>query len=317
MGVIALPSMLKRNYDKEISVGSIAAGGGLGQLIPPSGMMIIYSLLAGESVGRMFLGGIIPGLILSGLYIFYIGIRCLFQPHLGPVMPPEERANWSQKLVSLRAVILPILLIVMVLGAIFAGITTPTEAAALGAFGSVLCAAIYRRLNMETITYALRSTMRLTSMIIWLMVGGMAFASIYSAIGAQQFMVEIIQSLEINPWLVLIMMQVIWIILGMLMDASGILFLTVPVFLPVITTLGFNPLWFGILWIVNMELGFLTPPFGINLFYMKAVVPKDITMMDIYRSIIPFVFLQLIGLIIYMVFPQTILWLPNLIMGSR
>jgi tripartite ATP-independent transporter DctM subunit len=315
MGVIALPAMLKRKYNKDIAIGCISAGGALGQLIPPSAMMIIYSLLANESVGRMFLGGIFPGLILSGLFIIYILIRCYIQPDLGPSLPPEERASWGEKLISLRAVILPILLIVAVLGSIFGGITSPTEAAGVGAFGSIVCAAIYRRLTWTAFKSALYSTLRFSCMILWLMIAGSLFASVYTLIGGQNFVTQLITGLEINPWIVIFIMQLIWIFLGMLMDPNGILFITIPVFLPIITSLGFSPLWFGVLWVVNMELGFLTPPFGMNLFYMKAIVPEGITMVDIYRSIVPFVLLQFTGLVICMVFPQTIEFLPNLIMG--
>jgi tripartite ATP-independent transporter DctM subunit len=316
MGVIALPAMLKRGYDKKIAVGCISAGGALGPLIPPSVLLIVYALLAGESVGKLFLGGVVPGLILSALFIIYIGTMCFFQPHLGPAVPQQERVNWKKKLISLKEVIFPILLIIGVMGSIFGGIATPTEAAAVGAFGSFVFAAINRKLNWTNLTCALYDTLRLTCLILWLILGGTVFSSVYTAIGAQQFIVEIIQGMAINRWLIMIMMQIIWIILGCLMDPGAILFITAPVFLPLITTFGFDRLWFGILWMVNMEMGFLTPPFGMNLFYMKSIVPKNINMMDIYRSILPFVFLQLIGLIICMIFPQTILWLPNLVMGK-
>jgi len=207
------------------------------------------------------------------------------------------------------------LLIVAVRGSIFAGITSPTEAAGVGAFGSIVCAAIYRRLTWETLKSALYSTLRLSCMILWLMIAGSLFASVYTLIGGQHFVTQLITGLEINPWIVIFIMQFIWIFLGMLMDPNGIMFITIPVFLPIITSLGFSPLWFGVLWVVNMELGFLTPPFGMNLFYMKAIAPESITMVDIYRSIIPFVLLQFTGLVICMVFPQTIEFLPDLVMG--
>lgn len=313
LGLTTLPPMLKRGYDKRLAIGTVAAGGGLAQLIPPSAMLIVYGLYAGESVGRLFLGGIIPGLILSALFIIYISVRCYFQPHIGPSVPLPERASWSQKFTSLKAVILPIILIIMVLGTMFSGMTTPSEAATIGAFGSMIVAAIYRRISWANITYALFGTLRLTCMILWLMLGGMAFAAVFNAIGGQQLMVGVIQKIQLSPWIIIIFIQITWIILGCLMDANGIMFITMPVFLPVISALGFSRLWFGVLWVVNMEMGFLTPPFGMNLFYMRAVVPKGITMPDIYRSIVPFLFCQLVGLIICMIFPQSVLWLPNLI----
>ncbi len=316
MGTIALPAMLKRNYHKDIVIGPIAAGGALGQLIPPSGMMIIYSLIAGESIGRLFLGGIIPGLMLAGMFIIYLIVICNLKPTLGPPIPVEERVGWVEKFISLKSVILPIILILGVLGTIFFGIATPTEAAAIGALGSIICAVIYRKLTFKSISRTVYKSIQLTCMILWLMVAGMIFASVYTAIGAQSFITEIITNLQINKWLIIVFIQIIWIFLGMLMDPNGIMFITMPVFLPIINTFDLSPLWFGVLWVINMEMGYLTPPFGLNLFYLKAVAPKEITMLDIYHSVIPFIFIQAICLILCTVFPNIILFLPDLLMGK-
>ena len=315
MGLIALPSMLKRHYDKNIAVGCIAAGGALGILIPPSVIMIIYALMAGVSVGKMFLGGIFPGLILATLFIVYIGIRCAFQRQLGPVVPPEERVGWREKLISIRAVIIPVLLVIGVLGSIFTGIASPSEAAAIGATGSLLSAAIYRRLNWKMLKEAWYRTLKLNVMIMWIVVGASLFTAAYTAIGAPELIKTILMEMPGGRWGILIGIQATFFILGMFLDPTGIVLITTPIFVPIIKTLGFDPIWFGILFVINMEMAYLTPPFGFNLFYMKGVVPKGITMGDIYRSIVPFVVLQLVGLIICMIFPQIALVLPNLIFG--
>ena len=313
MGVISLPAMLKRGYDSRLAVGSIAAGGALGVLIPPSVIMIIYGMMVEVSVGGLYAGGVLPGLLLAFLFVVYIGIRAAIQPKLAPALPPEERANWREKLVSLKGVILPILLVIAVLGVIFAGIASPTEAAAIGAAGSLGCAAIYRNLTWQLMKKACIETMKLNCMVLWIMIGASAFTGVYTAIGAPDLAQKVIAGLEINRWLVLVIIQVTYFILGCFLDPTGILMITVPIYVPVIKALGFDPLWFGVLFVMNMEMGFLTPPFGFNLFYMKALVPKSITMQDIYRSIIPFVALQAIGLALVMIFPQIATWLPSLL----
>ena len=315
MGLIALPAMIKRGYDKRLAVGSIAAGGGLGQLIPPSTIMITWALFSGESVGQMFIGGIIPGLILSGLYMSYIAVRCFTKPAVGPPLPKEERLGWKDKLISLKAVILPVFIILGVLGTIFAGIATPTEAAAVGSLASVISAIIYRRFNWETISLALRSTIKTTCMVLWLAIAGSAFATTFIVIGGQEFVKNAILGLQANPWAVIIGMQAVYLFLGCLLEPMAMIMITIPIFLPVVDALGFSTLWFGVLFIMNMEIGFLTPPFGMNLFYMKAIAPKEVSMVDIYRSVIPFIGLQLLGMAICLAFPQTILYLPKMVFG--
>jgi len=317
MGLISIPSMLGRKYDKNIALGCVAAGGALGVLIPPSVIMIVYAFMVSESVGRMFAGGVFPGLVLSSLFCIYIGIRCFLQPKLGPSIPVEERATWREKFVSLRAVILPIAMVFMVLGSIFAGIATPTEASAVGAFGSVLCALIYRRFNWRTFKEASFRSFRITGMIMWIFLGATAFAVTYHAIGAPELIKELIIGLELNRWMVLIGIQFTFFILGMFLDPLGILMITIPVYFPLMRELQFDILWFGILYVVNMEMAYLTPPFGVNLFYLKGIVPKGVSMADIYHSIVPFVALQAIGLVLVMVFPQLAVWLPNLWLGKR
>lgn len=318
MGIIAVPAMLKRDYNKSIVLGSVMAGGALGQLIPPSILMVLYGGMAGVSVGKMFMGGVFPGLLLSGLFIIYIAIRSFFQKNLAPALPLEERRQitWKARFVSLKAIVLPFLLIVGVLGSIFEGIATPTEAAAIGAFGSILCGLIYRRLNWEVLKTACLNTLKSSCMVMWIMIGSLVFVSFYFGAGGADFIKETLVGLKINRWIILIGMQLILLFLGCLMDPAGIVMLCTPLYVPIIKALGFDPLWFGVLFIVNLEMAYLTPPFGYNLFYMKSIAPVGVTMVDIYRSVWPFLLLQGAGLVLCMVFPEIILWLPSIMIGK-
>lgn len=311
MGLIALPSMLKRNYDKNMAVGCIAAGGGLGILIPPSVLMIIYANYAQESVGRLFAGGILPGIMTAAIFMVYIGVRCFLQPKMGPTLPPEERASWSEKLISLRAVIAPIFLVVAVLGTILTGMATPTEAAGIGAAGAIACAAISRRLTWQNFKESSYRTLRLTAMILWICIGASIFSGVYTGLGAVELIREIVTALPVDRWVVLAAIQVSFLLLGMVLDPVGIVMICTPVYVPVIKALGFDPVWFGILFVMNMEIGYITPPFGYNLFYMKSIVPKEISMGDVIRSIVPFVALFMIALVIVIVVPQIALYLPT------
>ena len=318
MGVIALPAMLKRGYDKSIALGSITAGGALGQLIPPSILMVIYGGVAGVSVGKLFMGGVLPGLLLAGLFIAYIAIRSFIQKDIAPALHEKERREitWGQKIASLKSIILPGLLIIGVLGSIFKGIATPTEAAAIGAGGSIICGLIHRRLTWEIIRTACFNTLKSTCMVMWIMIGSMLFVSFYFSIGGADFVKETLLGIGVNRWFIIFGMQAVLFVLGCLLDPSGIVLLCTPLFLPIVKALGFDPLWFGVLFIVNLEMAYLTPPFGYNLFYLKSVVSENITMGDIYRSVWPFVVLQMIGLTVCMIFPQIILWLPGLMIGK-
>jgi len=311
MGLIAIPSMLKRNYNKLIAVGCVAAGGVLGIVIPPSVIMILYASFTRESVGGLFFGGIVPGVIVAILHMSYIGIRSYLQPNMAPAIAPEDRVGWREKFVSLRAIILPILLIILVLGSIWTGAATPTEAAGVGALGAFICAAIYRRVNWQMLNDSIRTTLRITCMVMWIVAAATAFNSLYVAVGARELVTELILGLEVNRWFILVGMQLTLFFLGCIMDDYAIVMLAAPIYVPIIKILGFDPLWFGILFILNMQMAYLTPPYGFNLFYLRGIVPKGITMGDIYRSIVPFVAMQGIGLILVMIFPQLALFLPN------
>lgn len=314
MGTIALPSMLERNYDKELALGCINSGGGWGILIPPSVIMILYALISGESVGRLFAGGVFPGLLLLVLVSIYIAIRCYFQPHLGPALPKEERGNWTKKFTALKAVILPIIIVIMVLGSIIGGVTTPTEAASMGVLGAIISSLVYRQYSWKLMKEAAMRTLRLTGMIMWILFGAYCFSAAYHGMGANQLIENMMSYIPGGPWGSIIFIQIVIFILAMVLDPAGIMMITIPVFLPIIKAQGFDPLWFGILFVINMEIGYMTPPFGFNLFYLKGIVPPGISMGDIYRSVIPYTLVELTGLVIIMILPQIALWLPNLLL---
>ena len=315
MGAIALPSMLQRNYNKELAIGCILTGGGWGILIPPSVIMILYSLISGESVGRLFAGGVMPGILLLILVSIYIGVRCYFQPDQGPSLPPEERANWKKKFAALKAVILPMCIVFIVLGSIVGGVATPTEAAAIGVFGSLVSALIYRRLRWQIVYEAGIRTFRLTGMIMWILFGAYCFSAAYQGMGATTLITNMMEHIPGGRWGVIIFIQILIFLLAMVLDPMGIMMICIPVFLPIIKTYGFDPLWFGILFTINMEIGYMTPPFGFNLFYMKGLVPPGISMGDIYRSSIPYTIVSLVGLALVMIFPEIATWLPGVFFG--
>lgn len=312
MGLISLPAMLKCRYNQDLALGSIMAGGALGQLIPPSITFVLYALVAGVSVGGLFLGGVGPGLLLAACYILYIGIRSYLQPNLAPALCKEDMLPLRDKLILMKHLILPVLLILSVLGSIFAGIATPSEAAAVGALGAVICTAVRQKLTWKTLKEVGFETTKIACMILWVIFGAYSLAGVYILAGGDKFVEEIIVGLGLGPWGTIIAMQIIFIILGMFIDWIGILMITMPVFIPIITELGFDPLWFGILFTINTQIGFLSPPFGLACFYMKAASPPEITMGQIYRSTLPFIIIQIIVLALVMVFPQIGLWLPNL-----
>ncbi len=316
MGVVALPVMLAYKYDERIAMGAIMAGGALGVLIPPSVTMLVYCQIAGLSVGKMFAGGVIPGLVLSALYMASIAIRCARKPALGPPMPPEERPTWRKKFVSLRGIILPGSLVVAVLGSIFGGLATPTEAGAVGAFGALICTVIHRRFSWVMLKEACLRTLVLFSAIFWIIIGAFSFSRFFMAMGGGDLMERLVIVGEVNPWLVLIAMQVSLIFWGMILDEWVVIMIAGPIYIPVIVSLGFDPLWFGVLFMVNLQIALLSPPFGYALFYMKVVTSERGTpIRDIWLAVLPFIPLQMIGLVLVMVFPQLALWLPGIILG--
>ena len=314
MGLIAVPAMLRRGYDKSLALGTVAGSGTLGILIPPSIYMILLGIAGRTSVGKMFMGGVLPGLLLAFMFAAYIAIRAFFQPDLAPAC---EKFSLREKVVSMRALILPLLVILAVLGSIFLGIATPTEAASLGAVGVIMAAAIRRELTWQVIKESTFTTFRITGMCMWICFGAMCFSAAYTAAGAVIYFNELLAGLELSRWTILATLMVVIFIMGMFLDPFAIVFIVAPMSFPIMQALGFDPTWYGILFIINMMTGYITPPFGFNLFYLKATAPPDITLTDIYRSIWPFLAIMVIGMVLVMLFPQLVLWLPSLMMKVR
>ena len=330
MGMIALPAMLRRGYEPKLACGSLLAGGTLGILIPPSVMAIVYAVVAQQSLGELLIGSVFPGLLLSGLYIAYVTIRCYLNPSLGPALPEEERVSMREKLRLLRNTIAPILVILLVLGVIFFGIATPVEAAGIGTFGALVVCALHRRLTWVALYDAGLATLRATAMVMWIFFGATMFVGFFVVKGGQAFVSELIIGTGLAPYGILFLMMVVLFILGMFLDWVGILLLTVPIFLPIMKSLQFEgvagmagvtadqiPLWYGVIFMVNMQMAFLSPPFGYSLFYLKSVAPPQISMAMIFRSAVPFLMLQALGLGLCIAFPQIVLWLPGLVYSGH
>lgn len=312
MGLIAVPAMLKRNYDKRLALGSVMAGGILGDIIPPSLMMIIFGFITRVSVGKLFFGGAIPGFICAGIYSIYILTRSYLQPHFAPRV--AEKVTWRMRWTSLREVVIPVLIVLAVLGSIFAGIATPSEAAGVGAFAALLSLFIYRQFRWKVLAGSCLETIKITGMALWILVAATLFGQVYTSAGAQGMVMGIVEGLEVNRWFILIAMQVILLIFGMFMDDFAIIAICAPIFMPIAVSLGFNPIWFGIVFILNMQMAYMTPPFGWCLILMKGIAPPEITTGDIWRSVPPFVGMQLLVLVLTMVFPALALWLPGKMM---
>ena len=314
MGIIALPVMLRYKYDKDMALGSILAGGTLGQLIPPSVVIIIYASITNVSIGRMFAAGITCGLILSALYLLYIFTRSSIHRNLCPALPPEERASWREKIILLRKTIFPILIIVGVLGSIFSGAATPTEAAAVGVIGSAICAAAKRKLTWPVIRGATIATIKTTGMIGWILLGAMFFGSVLNAIGGGTLIENLIAAVPGGGFGALIFMLSLLLLLGMVIEVTAIIVVAGPIFAPVALHFGFDTTWFGILFVVMLQTGYISPPFGWSLFFLKGVVPSGISMGDVYHSAWAFLGLQLVGVALFVAFPEMVLWFPNVIL---
>lgn len=312
MGIVALPIMLKQGYHKSLAIGPILAGGALGLLIPPSISLVVYGMVARVSIGKLFAGGIVPGFILVASFLVYIAVRCYFQPSYGPAVPKQERVSLKELFILSKGLILPIGVVAMVLGTIFSGVASPTEAAAVGVAGALFSALVNRRLNWAMLTDASIRTMSISGMIMWILFGAACFTSIFFRTGGQAFISDFLLGLE-HPVLIFGVILGVMVVLGFFLDEITQVMITVPVFLPIIVALGYDPVWFGVLFMTQVQMDYLTPPFGFCLFYMKGVAPPEVSMGDIYRSILPFVLIQLAVVIFILVFPGVVMWLPNLL----
>ena len=313
LGLIALPQMLRLGYDRSLAIGIICAGGSLGTMIPPSVVLIVYGLTAGVSIGDLFLAAVVPGVILGLIYIVYVVTRCVLDPSLAPPAPPEELAiPLREKLRLLKGLALPIMIIVWVLGSIYGGIASITESAGVGAVGAIAAAALRGELNLAMLREAVLRTMVTVGVLLWLTLGANAFIGIYNIMGGTGYLRNLIAGLPLPPLGIVLVMMGILFVLGCIIDWIGICLLTMPIFVPVIKGLGYDPVWFGVLFCMNMQVSYLSPPFGPAAFYLKSVAPPDVTLQQIFRGVLPFIALQLIGLGLVLFFPQLALFLPSL-----
>ncbi len=312
MGILALPEMLRRGYKPQLALGTICASGTLGILIPPSVLTIVYAVTAQVSIGKMLIAGLVPGLLLASLYIAYILVIGWLKPEWVPLDTSVSHTPLKKKLLALRALVFPSLLIVLILGSIFFGVATPTESAAVGVAGAMIPALIKGKLNMRILRTSGVDTLKATSMILWITLGAKAYVAIFTGLGGADTLLEIIKGLEVNRWMILAAMMVLLIFLGTVLDEIGIILLTVPVFLPIVRLLGFDEIWFGVLYAITIQMGYISPPFGYTLFYIKGTLPAHIGMGAVYQGVLPFVVLQLVGLLICAAFPGMVTFLPEL-----
>ena len=313
LGLIALPQMLRLGYDRKLAIGTICAGGSLGTMIPPSIVLIIYGLTVNVPIGDLFTANLVPGLILSGVYMLYILLRCLANPRLGPPAPGSERAiPLSRKFAQLKGLVLPLLVITAVLGTIYLGIASVTEAAAMGVVGTLLASALRGELKWMHMRESVVQTMHTCGMLLWLSFGATAMIGVYNLAGGPAFVKGLMTGLDVAPVVIILIMMGILLVLGCIMDWVGICLLTMPIFVPIVRELGYSPVWFGVLFCLNMQVSYLSPPFGPAAFYLKGVAPKDVTLNEIFSALWPFILLQLAVLMLVLFNPQVSLWLPGL-----
>ncbi|WP_028308749.1 TRAP transporter large permease [Desulfitibacter alkalitolerans] len=316
MGMLAMPTMLKHKYNLRLAAGSVMSSGCLGTLIPPSIILIIYGAQAQISIAKLFAGGIGAGLLLAFMYIAYIAIRCAINPNYGPAIPQQEadKYNASQKLMMTIKSIAPTLgLILAVLGSILFGLATPTEAAAIGALGAAIIALFHRKLSWNMIKESCFVTMKTTAMIMWIILCASMFTAVFLGLGGGRLISELMLGLDMNRWAILSIILFIILIMGMFIDSYGVLLIGVPIFTPLVYSLGFDPIWFGIMFAVMIQASYISPPFAYAVFYLKGVSPPDVPTMELYKATFPFLLIQLIALVILALFPQIITWLPSLI----
>ncbi len=310
---IALPELLRRGYDKIMVTGVIQAGSSLGILVPPSVVLVLYGMIARQPITQLWMAGVIPGLMMASLFVIYIVVRCKLQPHLGPALPAEERnVGWGEKIRLLQAGIVPLLIFFSMTGLFLMGYTSLTESSAVGAAAATLAALVKGRLTRQVMENTIRKSLGISCMFMWIILAAMAFGAVFDGVGAVKAIEAFfIGRLELSPWEVLIMMQLSYILMGMFLDDTAMLVIVAPLYVPLVGLLGFDLVWYGILYTITCQIAYMTPPFGYNLFLMRAMAPPEVTLSDIYRSIVPFVLVMCFGLALVMVFPQIALWLPQ------
>ncbi|MGM0914008.1 MAG: TRAP transporter large permease [Pseudomonadota bacterium] len=315
---IALPELLRRGYDKIMVTGVIQAGSSLGILVPPSVVLVLYAMIARQPVGQLWLAGVLPGLMMATLFIIYIYARCRLQPSLGPVLPIEERnVSLAEKLRLLRAGLLPLVIFAVMMVPFVKGWTSLVESSAVGAVTALLAATLKGRMTRKVFEVSVRQTLAITCMFMWIILAALAFGAIFDGLGAVKAIEDLFtERLGLSPWMILILMQLSFIVMGTFLDDTAMLVIVAPLYVPLVDALGFDLIWYGVLYTITTQIAYMTPPFGYNLFLMRAMAPPEIGLRDIYRSILPFVLVMTIALSLVMVFPQIALWLPGYIYGS-
>jgi tripartite ATP-independent transporter DctM subunit len=315
---IALPELLRRGYDKRMVTGVIQAGSSLGILVPPSVVLVLYAMIARQPVGQLWLAGVFPGLLMAALFILYIYIRCKIQPELGPVLPKEERnVPTGEKLRLLGAGILPLTIFAAMMVPFINGWTSLVESSAIGAMTAFVAAVLKGRMNRKVFEISVRQTLLISCMFMWIILAALGFGAVFDGLGAVRAIDNLFtEQLGLNPWVILILMQLSFLIMGTFLDDTAMLVIVAPLYVPLVHALGFDLIWYGVLYTITTQIAYMTPPFGYNLFLMRAMAPPEITLKDIYGSILPFVLVMLFALTLITLFPQIALWLPNTVYGK-
>ncbi len=315
---IALPELLKRGYDKRMVTGVVQAGSSLGILVPPSVVFVLYAMIARQPVGQLWLAGVVPGLMMAAMFIIYVAVRCRIQPHLGPALPASERDfSLQQKFSLLRAGLLPIGIFAAMMVPFVNGWTSLVESSAVGAMTAFLAAVLKGRMTREVFENSVRKTLAISCMFMWIILAALGFGAVFDGLGAVRAVETLfLDQLGMSPWMILIFMQLSFLLMGTFLDDTAMLVIVAPLYVPLVKMLGFDLIWYGVLYTITTQIAYMTPPFGYNLFLMRAMAPPEIQMIDIYRSIIPFVGVMIVALALVMVFPQIALWLPQTIYGN-
>ena len=315
---IALPELLKRGYDKRMVTGVIQAGSSLGILVPPSVVLVLYAMIARQPVGQLWLAGVLPGLMMATMFIIYIVVRCRMQPELGPALPAEDRdVSIGEKLRLLRAGLLPLGIFAVMMVPFVNGWTSLVESSAIGALAAFLAAVLKRRMTAEVFETSVRNTLGISCMFMWIILAALGFGAVFDGLGAVRAIENLFtDQLGLDPWMILILMQLSFILMGTFLDDTAMLVIVAPLYVPLVKMLGFDLIWYGVLYTITTQIAYMTPPFGYNLFLMRAMAPPEIGLGDIYRSILPFVGVMILALALVMTFPEIALWLPEYVYGK-
>ena len=315
---IALPELLRRGYDKVMVTGVVQAGSSLGILVPPSVVLVLYGMIARQPVGQLWLAGVLPGVLMAALFVIYIAVRCRLQPALGPVLPKAERnVTLAEKVRLLRAGVLPLAIFFCMTGLFLLGVTSLVESSAVGALSATGAALLKRRLTRAVMEETLRKTLGVSCMFMWIILAALCFGAVFDGLGAVRALESLfLENLGLGRWQVLILMQLSFLLMGAFLDDTAMLVIVAPLYVPLVDALGFDLIWYGVLYTITCQIAYMTPPFGYNLFLMRAMAPPEVTLADIYRSIGPFVLIMALGLALVMKFPQIALWLPTLRYGG-